>query len=144
MKHKSELSRMDKIRLARMKVRKAIKKKRAVELRRKAVTSYDAKVLMYLEQSKLESKFKEVFKVALVGIKEHLETEVADDIRKRFTAELQNLREQGKLYKAEYRSFPLSAITMERINSLGAKGWKYVFDIEDKLIFMREYSATEE
>jgi hypothetical protein len=143
MKDKKYLTSEQKKKLARLKIKKLFKYKEHLALRRKAASSYDAAIVTYLEQAKLESKFKEVFKIALRGIKDHIESEVMNEIMKRFENELQNLRSQGKLYKAEYMSLSSNNLNIQRLNKLGEKGWKYVIDLEGKFVFMREHRAQE-
>lgn len=67
-----------------------------------------------------------------------LEKEILSKMDSKIDAVVNTLRNEGKYYGFKYYDFTIDEVAQKGIKKLGEEGYRFVFDINNKLIFIKE------
>lgn len=87
-----------------------------------------------IEELKTSREMKDAIRASLNEFQEQL----AIEINEKFNTMFKSMEKQGRFYGADYKVIPWSEVRVEGLKTLGKQGWKFAFDIEEKVYLTRE------
>lgn len=109
------------------------------EQRNRESKEYKKQVKLDNEKLKLNRKRKETFQRMLKSYADEIRSEIIVS----FTKLLDDMKKEGKLYGSKFMSLPMKDVRLEKLNTLGKKGWKFAFEYDDKFYLTKEMNLED-